>query len=127
MTGTPRAVASSIAPVTLPASEHDTRIALAPSFTAWAMRWAWIWPSSCGGVSQAISTGTPILADSSLAVVSAPVRAERKTGLVELLAIIAIRIGRAAGVAGPPLAAGIGSAPALPAGGRPPAGSAGAE
>src|SRR6185436_16348924 len=96
MTGTPRATASSIAPVTLPASEHDTRIALAPSLTAWAMRCAWIWPSSWGGVSQAISIGTPILIDSSLAVASAPVSAERNTGLVELLAIIAIRIGWAA-------------------------------
>jgi len=34
----------------------------------------------------------PFLADSSLAAVSAPVRDERKTGLVELLAIMAIRM-----------------------------------
>src|SRR5689334_7295171 len=93
MTGTPRATASLIAPVTLPASEHEIRIALAPSFTAWAMRWAWIWPSSWGGVSQITSIGTPVRSDRSLAAVSAPRRADRNTGLVELFAIIAIRIG----------------------------------
>ena len=38
-------------------------------------------------------SGTPCFCDSSLAAASAPVRAERKTGLVELLAIIAILIG----------------------------------
>src|SRR5882724_8747478 len=115
MTGTPRATASSMAPVTLPASEHETRMALAPSFTAWAMRWAWICPSSCGGVSQAISIGTPMLAESSLAVVSAPVRAERKIGLVELLAIIAMRMPRdAGGAAAPPAAGGVSPAPGAP-------------
>ena len=29
-------------------------MALAPSLTAWAMRWAWSCPSSCGGVRQSI-------------------------------------------------------------------------
>ena len=62
MTGTPRATASLMAPVTLPASEHEIRIALAPSLTAWVIRCAWICPSSCGGVSQMISMGAPMLA-----------------------------------------------------------------
>src|SRR5688572_30116164 len=79
-----------MAPVTLPASEQDTRIADAPSLTACAMRCAWICPSSVGGVSQAISTLIPCFADISFAAASAPVRAERKTGFVELFAIIAI-------------------------------------
>src|SRR6266496_3164531 len=100
MTGTPRATASLIAPVTLPASEQDMRTAFAPSLTAWAMRCAWIWPSSWGGVSHMISIGTPVRPVRSLAAVSAPRRAERKTGLVELFAIIAIRIGFAPGVGG---------------------------
>src|SRR5207237_4584482 len=43
-----------------------------------------------GGVSQAISTDAPVCCVSSLAAASAPVRAERNTGLVELLAITAI-------------------------------------
>src|SRR5262245_18141725 len=90
MTGTPRETASFTAPVTLPASELESSTAEAPSFTAWAMRWAWIWPSSWGGVSQTTSTGTLCFSESSLAAASAPVRAERKTGFVELLAIIAI-------------------------------------
>ena len=64
--------------------------ALAPSLTAWAMRCAWTWPSSDGGVSQTISIGTLCFCDSSFAAASAPVRADRKTGLVELLAIMAI-------------------------------------
>ena len=54
------------------------------------MRWAWTWPSSVGGVSHAISIGTPFFCDNSLAAASAPVRADRNTGLVELFAIIAI-------------------------------------
>ena len=62
----------------------------APSLTAWAMRWAWIWPSSWGGVSQTISMAMPCFSDSSRAAASAPVRAERNTGLVELFAISAI-------------------------------------
>src|SRR5580765_5321800 len=40
-----------------------------------------------------ISIGTPVRSDRSLAAVSAPRRADRNTGLVELFAIIAIRIG----------------------------------
>ena len=88
MTGTPRATASLMAPVTLPASEQERRTALAPSFTACAMRWAWICPSSWGGVSQAISMASLCSRESSRAAASAPVRAERKTGLVELLAIM---------------------------------------
>src|SRR2546428_8402229 len=79
-----------MAPVTLPASEHDRTIASAPSLTACAMRCACTWPSSCGGVSHATSTGTPCFADRSLAAASAPERAERKTGLVELFAMSAI-------------------------------------
>src|SRR5438132_13967140 len=51
-----------------------------------------------------ISTGTPVRSDRSLAAVSAPRRAERKTGLVELFAIIAIRIGFAPGVGAVPAA-----------------------
>src|SRR4051812_24665149 len=98
MTGTPRATASLIAPVTLPASEQESSTALAPSLTAWAMRWAWIWPSSWGGVSQITSMGTPVRPDRSFAAVSAPRRADRNTGLVELFAIIAMRIGLAPGV-----------------------------
>src|SRR5687767_5243570 len=92
MTGTPRATASLIAPVTLPASEQEISAAVAPSLTAWASRCAWTWPSSDGGVSHTISIGTLCFCDSSLAAASAPVLAERKTGLVELLAIIAILI-----------------------------------
>src|SRR5262245_66630702 len=79
-----------MAPVTLPASEHESRIAEAPSDTACAMRCACTWPSSVGGVSQAISTLMPCFCDSSLAATSAPVRAARNTGLVELLAIMPI-------------------------------------
>src|SRR5688572_4601661 len=79
-----------MAPVTLPASEHEIRAAVAPSFTACASRCACTWPSSAGGVSQAISIGTLCFCDSSFAAASAPVRADRNTGLVELLAIIAI-------------------------------------
>src|SRR6185503_21209169 len=79
-----------MAPVTLPASEQETRTALAPSLTACAMRCACTWPSSPGGVSHTISTGTPVDAVSSFAAASAPVRADRKTGLAELFAIIAI-------------------------------------
>src|SRR6202142_3797618 len=41
--------------------------------------------------------GTPILADRSRAAVSAPRRAERKIGFVELFAIIAMRMGFASG------------------------------
>src|SRR5450631_617160 len=44
--------------------------------------------------------GTPIFAERSRAAVSAPRRAERNTGLVELLAIMAIRIGFCAECAG---------------------------
>src|SRR5262245_12658183 len=98
MTGTPRATASLIAPVTLPASEQEMSTALAPSLTAWAIRCAWIWPSSWGGVSHMISIGTPVRPERSFAAVSAPRRAERKTGFVELFAIIAMRIGFAPGV-----------------------------
>src|SRR4029079_7709654 len=87
------------------------------------MRCAWIWPSSWGGVSHMISIGTPVRSDRSLAAVSAPRRAERKTGLVELFAIIAMRIGLVPGVpaAPPPVpsAAGAGFDP-----GAPPAGPA---
>src|SRR5215207_627446 len=90
MTGTPRATASLMAPVTLPASEQEINAAVAPSLTACASRCAWTWPSSAGGVSQTISTGTLCFCDSSFAAASAPVRADRNTGLVELLAIIAI-------------------------------------
>jgi hypothetical protein len=79
-----------MAPSALPASEQETRIASAPSFTACAMRCACTWPSSVGGVSHAISMGTPCFAESSFAAASAPVRAERNTGFVELFAIIAI-------------------------------------
>src|SRR5262245_66117541 len=88
-----------MAPVTLPASEHESRIAEAPSDTACAMRCACTWPSSVGGVSHAISTGRPCFCDSSLAAASAPVRAARNTGLVELFAIIANLKPRAAGAA----------------------------
>src|SRR3954468_20976899 len=90
MTCTPRATASLIAPVTFPASEHEISTAEAPSLTACAIRCAWTWPSSAGGVSHAISTGTLCFCVNSFAAASAPVRADRKTGLVEDLAIIAI-------------------------------------
>ena len=89
MTSTPRATASLMAPVTLPASEQAMRMAWAPSLTAWAIRWACTCPSSWGGVSQATSISRPCLADSSRAAASAPSRAARKTGLVELLAMSA--------------------------------------
>src|SRR5262245_38541950 len=67
------------------------------------MRCAWIWPSSWGGVSQISSIGTPVRPDRSFAAVSAPRRADRNTGFVELFAIIAIRIGFVPAIAaGPP-------------------------
>jgi hypothetical protein len=81
-----------MAPLTLPASEQEINTAVAPSFTACAMRCACTWPSSDGGVSHTISTGTPCFCDMSFAAASAPVRAERNTGFVELFAIIAILI-----------------------------------
>src|SRR5689334_9724476 len=90
MTGTPRATASLIAPVTFAASEQEMRTAFAPSLTACAIRCACTWPSSVGGVSQTISTGTLYFRVSSRAAASAPVRAERNTGFVELFAIMAI-------------------------------------
>src|ERR1044071_1486295 len=51
---------------------------------------AWIWPSSSGGVSHSTSIWILRESESSLAAASAPVREARKTGLFELLAIIAI-------------------------------------
>src|SRR5258707_10503596 len=118
MTERPRPTASLIAPVTLPASEHEITIASAPSFTACAMRWAWTWPSSWGGVSHATSISTPLLGPSSFAAASAPDRAARNTGLVELLAMSAILIflfppaaPAAAGLASPEEGAGDGGAP----------------
>ena len=57
------------------------------------MRRACTAPSSCGGVNQMISMGAPIRFDRSFAAVSAPRRADRNTGFVELFAIIAMRIG----------------------------------
>src|ERR1041384_2356845 len=77
-------------PVTLPAAEQEMRIALAPAFTACWIRSACPSPSSGGGVSQLTCTSTWYCAESSFAAASAPVRAERNTGLVELFAIIAI-------------------------------------
>src|ERR1051326_4633148 len=56
------------------------------------MRCAWTCPSSWGGVSQFTLTCMPYFADSSFAAESAPVRAARNTGLVELFAIIAMVI-----------------------------------
>src|SRR5215218_2001157 len=100
MTGTPRWTASLIAPVTSPASETEISTALAPSLTAWAMRCACTCPSSEGGVSHTTSIGTLCLAESSLAAASAPVRADRKTGLVDDLAIMAILSPRLAGAPG---------------------------
>ena len=100
MTSTPRATASLMAPVTLPASEQEISTADAPSLTACAIRCAWTCPSSVGGVIHAISTGTPCSVDSSFAAASAPVRADKNTGFVELLAITAIF--RPRGLAGPP-------------------------
>src|ERR1044071_6359807 len=90
MTGTPRPTASLMAPVTFPASEQEIRMASAPLLTACWMRCAWIWPSSSGGVSHSTSTWILSESESSLAAASAPVREARKTGLFELLAIIAI-------------------------------------
>src|SRR6266542_760011 len=90
MTATPRSTASLIAPVTLPASVQEIRIASAPSFTACSIRCACTWPSSCGGVSQATWMVMPSCRDSSLAAASAPVRAARNTGFVELFAISAM-------------------------------------
>src|SRR6266545_1928708 len=92
MTATPRLTASSIAPVTFPASEQEMRMASAPSFTACWMRCACTWPSSCGGVSQRTSTLMWCCCESSFAAASAPVREARKTGLVELFAISAMVI-----------------------------------
>src|SRR6476619_3493175 len=54
------------------------------------MRCACTSPSSCGGVSQAISMFIFSFAERSFAAASAPVRAARKTGLLELLPIMAI-------------------------------------
>src|SRR2546423_14046728 len=90
MTGTPLSTALLIAPVTLEASEQEMRMALSPWLTASAMAWACFWPSSWAGVRQSIAISRPSLVDSSLAAASAPVRAERKTGLVELFATRAI-------------------------------------
>src|SRR5688572_27833055 len=70
------------------------------------MRCAWTWPSSAGGVSHTISIGMPCFCDSSFAAASAPVRADRNTGLVELLAIIAIF--------SPALSVGASTTPGLP-------------
>src|SRR5690242_13917248 len=97
MTGMPLATASLIAPVTLLASEQEIRIALAPLLTAFSMFAAWTWPSSWAGVSQSICTSTPSFSLSSLAAASAPDLADRKTGLVVLLAIIPILSEFAAG------------------------------
>src|SRR4051812_12266080 len=77
------------------------RTALAPSLTACAIRCACTWPSSAGGVSHTISIGMPCFCESSFAAASAPVRADRNTGLVELLAIIAIFSPRLAAVLAP--------------------------
>jgi hypothetical protein len=52
------------------------RTAVAPSLTACAIRCAWTWPSSVGGVSHTISIGTLYFCVSSRAAASAPVRAE---------------------------------------------------
>ncbi len=90
ITGTPRSTASFTAPLTLLASLAERRIALAPEFTASEMRCACTAPSSLGGVSQSILTVIPCSFDSSAAAASAPCLPERKTGLVELLAIIAM-------------------------------------
>src|SRR3954469_11937440 len=79
-----------MAPFTFPASEQEMRIASAPSLTACWTRCAWTCPSSSGGVSHAICTSSPVLADASFAACSAPVRAARNTGFVELFAINAI-------------------------------------
>src|SRR5262245_3224414 len=56
------------------------------------MRCACTCPSSCGGVSQTTLTLMLFFADSSLAAASAPVRAARNTGLVELFAMTAMVI-----------------------------------
>src|SRR4051794_16924053 len=66
------------------------RIASAPSLTACCTRCAWTCPSSSGGVSHAICTSSPVFSDASFAACSAPVRAARNTGFVELFAINAI-------------------------------------
>src|SRR5512146_2388988 len=54
------------------------------------MRCAWSVGSSSGGVNQSILTFTPVCLVNSAAAASAPCRPERKTGLVELFAIIAM-------------------------------------
>ena len=65
-------------------------MALARSLTACATAVAWSSPSSWSGVIQTIWMGMPCFSPSSLAAVSAPLRADTKTGLVVLFAIIAI-------------------------------------
>ena len=65
-------------------------MALARSLTACATAVAWSCPSSWSGVIQTIWIGMPCFSASSFAAVSAPLRAETKTGLVVLFAIIAI-------------------------------------
>ena len=66
-------------------------MASAPSFTACWIRCAWTCASSCGGVSQSTSILMWFFSPSYLAAASAPVRAARKTGFVELFAMTAIR------------------------------------
>src|SRR5690242_17999406 len=55
------------------------------------MRCACIWASSCGGVSHRISIFMRFFSPNSLAAASAPVRAARNTGFVELFAMTAMR------------------------------------
>src|SRR5687768_15393767 len=113
-----------MAPVTLPASDEERSTAEAPSFTACAMRWAWTCPSSCGGVSQAISIGILCVAESVFAAASAPVRADRKTGFVELLAIMAILRALGAAAVAPPLGFGAGASAVVQAQVKAPAAAA---
>src|SRR6266542_2775352 len=79
-----------MAPTSFPASLADSRIAFAPPFTASAMRCACMVASSFGGVIQSMRTFTLFRFDNSAAASSAPFRPERNTGLVELLAIMAM-------------------------------------
>src|SRR6218665_2116733 len=65
-------------------------MALTPSLVASAIFCAWTCPSSLVGVIHTMSIGVLCFAASSFAAVSAPLRAERKIGLVALFAIIAM-------------------------------------
>ena len=79
-----------MAPVTLPASEHDSRIARCALVDRLRDALRLDLPVLGRRRQPGDLDRDAVLRANSFAAASAPVRAERKTGLVELLAIIAI-------------------------------------